>query len=367
VVERGNLIVFDPLKDPSGVFPIRDIHLRVDLDKTKSAKFRGSLTADHLSRAEMEGVFKFDLSQWQISGRVDGIALGTELQQALPGDISGQLTAIAPLQGDFSLDFRANYDRQRQRPLEFEAVGKLAHGRLDTEDLPYALTDLKGTVRVDPQGIVIEKMSARTGKTLLQIEGGQQGFGPEATIALTGQAQNFILDERMVAGLPPTWKQTWDRYQPAGEVNAAFQLKYNGQRWQPEFSVDCISVSFTHHKFPYRLKQTTGTVTLKNKHLSARLTAFAGSRPVEISAEITNPGPAGIGHLVARSAELPLDEPFLQAIPERIQKVVRSFHPRGTINGYIRVARDDPEQPWLPHTIVDLNGIAIQYEKFPYP
>jgi hypothetical protein len=65
--------------------------------------------------------------------------------------------------------------------------------------------------------------------------------------------------------------------------------------------------------------------------------------------------------------DLPLDEKLLQAIPKKIQKVIRSFAPHGTVNSVLHSTRNDPKAPWLRHHIIDLNGIAIRYEKFPYP
>ena len=67
---------------------------------------------------------------------------------------------------------------------------------------------------------------------------------------------------------------------PAGEVDADVQLAFDGQTWRPEVSVRCLNVSFTHHKFPYRLEHGTGTLDLKDDRLKVNLTAYSGSQPV---------------------------------------------------------------------------------------
>jgi len=47
--------------------------------------------------------------------------------------------------------------------------------------------------------------------------------------------------------------------------------------------------------------------------------------------------------------------------------VVRSLDPRGTVNFYMRMWRDRPDEPLHRHLLVGLNRCTVRYRKFPYP
>ena len=381
-IEQGSLLIFDPLKDPSGTFKIRDLNLQFDMaataasnsaavnaavTRTPTARFKGSLVGDHLGRAEVEGSIEMATGQWRMSGRLGDVSLTPELRKSLPGDVDQRLVAIDPLRGHLAVTFHADHHPDRPRPFQFDARALLSGGRIDDARLPFPLTDVTGSVRINQDGVIIDDLTARSGRTQFWIHGRQDGFDPGGTLSLEGKAQRLVLDGQLVNSLPAAWKEAWNQYLPSGEVNATFRLDHDGTTWRPELNVECISVAFMHYKFPFRLEQATGTIAFKDNRLTVRITALAGDRPVELASEITNPGRNGIGHLVVRSNEVSIDQRFLQALPENIRNVINSFEPSGTINGYVRVARDRPDQPWQPHYVIDLNNIAIRYQKFRYP
>ena len=374
-VEQGSLVLFDPLKNPSGMLSFRDINLVFQLSQSADnqtadrplTEVKGSLTGEHLGRAEIEGWINNSTGHWKLAGRLDDIDLSPELQQALPGEFAQRLSTIHPLRGRLEMNFQADHDPRRTDPWQFDARGRLTEGRIDDDRLPYLLTDVKGDVHINQHGITIHEITARNGRTSFWLSGEQKGFGPSPIIKLRGKVERLILDNHIVAKLPVSWRETWNRYLPGGEINATFQLDHDGQRWHPEAMVDCVSVAFTHYKFPYRLEQGHGKISLKNNQLALQLQALAGNRPVDITANITNPGRNGIGEVLIRADKLPLNEQLLQAIPQPQQTIIRSFAPRGTVNSMLHITRSDPKARWIPHHIIDLNAISIRYEKFPYP
>ena len=67
------------------------------------------------------------------------------------------------------------------------------------------------------------------------------------------------LDRALLNILPHRLQAQWNKYLPAGQVDADVRLAFDGQTWRPEIAVRCLNVSFTHHKFPYRLEHGKGT------------------------------------------------------------------------------------------------------------
>ena len=89
----------------------------------------------------------------------------------------------------------------------------------------------------------------------------------------------------------------------------------------------CLNVSFTHHKFPYRLEHGKGTLELKDDLLKLNLTAYSGSQPVRLAAEVAHPFSGPTGWFEAKGDDIQLDEALLAALPEKPQEVVRSLDP----------------------------------------
>ncbi|MCE9543934.1 MAG: AsmA-like C-terminal region-containing protein, partial [Planctomycetia bacterium] len=184
---------------------------------------------------------------------------------------------------------------------------------------------------------------------------------------LTADARKFMLERQLVDLLPPTWQQIWYQYLPAGEVNLRFSLDFDGQRWTPKLDAQCVDVSFSHHKFPYRLERASGNLAFADNKLALRLRAFGDGRPVDIDGQIEHPGPASTGVVTINTTELPVSSRLMDALPGKSQTVVRSLAPQGTINAQVRVSRQVATDKWHQQIAVDLNRIAIRYEKFAYP
>ncbi|MGB6045140.1 MAG: AsmA-like C-terminal region-containing protein [Pirellulales bacterium] len=372
-IEGGTLVIFDPLKNPSSTLTLRDINLEIhprpltsNVDTEPSSHFEGSLSGDHFGRVELQGWHDRDSRRWSVAGRVNDLAVSPDLQNSLPGQTGNWLRPAEVFRGTVPLTFRVDNDPLREQPYQFDISGTLQRGRIDDRRLPYPITDVSGNVRFTQDGFLLENIAARSGRTILSLKGHQNGYGPTSHLFLEGEGQSIELEQQLVQLMPPEWQQIWNKYQPAGQIDTHIKLEHDGTSWRPELTVNCTNLAFTHYRFPYRIERARGKITFKDDLLKVNLNAFAGSRPVQIESEITRPGPYGIGYVDVRTKNLPLDERFVAAIPEQHRGLVTSFAPHGTMDGHLRVKRNRPDATWEHHTTLDLNGIAIKHEKFPY-
>ncbi len=374
-IEEGELILFDPLKNPSGVLKMSDVNCLVAFSLAKNSagqiekqtSLKGSMLGEHFGRIELEGNLSNQTQCWQVSGRVESATLSPEIQQDLPGDVAKHLSPIGQLRGQIGIQFRLNYDPQRAQPLHFTAMGKLTQGSLANDQLPYPVSDIEAEIHVNQNGVQIKNATAHSGRTQFSVNAQIDGFDENAKFLIGGKASHLILDQQIADILPGKWREQWNRYLPGGEINADFQLRRDEKGWDPQCKIECISLAFTHHKFPYRMEHAHGTIELKNKQLYLQLSAQAGDRPVEIVGRIDQPGPNGVGEVFMKADNVPLDEKLIRATPEKVQKVIQSFAPQGTVNIFFHAKRDIPTAKWVPHYIVDLNKISIRYDKFGYP
>ena len=274
---------------------------------------------------------------------------------------------MGDLRGQGDLRFELSYDPAAVVPLKYNLSGRLSRGRIDDGRLPHALADIRATIHVDNGGYTIDDLAARSGQATLRMSCRGSGFEPNSPLSLTAELRQLDLDRALVNILPEAAQEQWYKYRPAGEVDADVRLSFDGQTWRPEVAVRCLNVSLTHHKFPYRLEHGKGTLDLKDDKLQVNLTAYSGSQPVRLAAEATHPFSAPTGWFEAKGDDIQLDESLLAALPEKPSEVVRALDPRGTVNFYLRMWCERPDEPMHQHLLLAANHCSIRYNKFPYP
>lgn len=324
-------------------------------------------SGDGFRRVEIEGWADLQTPACSIRGRAEAIELSPELRDSLPDPLGEKLRRLPDLRGQLDLRFELSYDPAATSPLKYDLSGRFSRGRIDDPRLPHALSDIRAAVRIDNGGFAIDDCTARGGQSTLRMSCRRSGFKSDSPLRLTAQLRQFDLDRALLTILPQWAQDLWYKYLPAGEIDADVRLGFDGKSWQPEAAVRCLNVSFTHHKFPYRLDHGRGTLELKDDRLKVSLTANSGSQPMRLSAEVAHPFANPTGWFEARGEDLPVDEKLLKALPEKPQKVVRSLHPRGAVDFYVKMWRNAADEPMHQHVWLTANRCSIRYEKFPYP
>ncbi len=406
-VESGVIEVFDPLKVPASTLTLRDVNLSLmplaansplptnlrsapgegqgvrasssspdaltltlsqrERGPSDTRRLQGMFAGDGFRRVEVEGWVDLQAGTCSIRGQAEGLEVSPELRDCLPNPLAAKLLALGDLRGQGDLRFELSYDPAASLPLKYDVSGRLVRGRIDDARLPHALSDIRATVRVDNGGYAIDDLVARSGQATLRMACRRSGFESGSPLWLKAEVRQFDLDRALLNILPQYAQDIWNKYRPTGKVDADVQISFDGKVWRPEIAVRCLNVSFTHHKFPYRMEHGKGTLDLKDDRLKAVVTAYGGSQPVRLTAEVAHPFSNPTGWFEAKGDDIQLDEPLLAALPEKPREVVRSLDPRGTVNVYLRMWRDKPGEPMHQHLLLAANRCSVRYEKFPYP
>ncbi len=359
IVESLVIEIFDPLKVPASTLTLRDVNLSlIPVPMTQpgvkagTRRLQGMLAGDGFRRVEFEGLLDLQTPTFSIRGHADGLEISPELRDSLPNPLATKLLALGDLrgQGDLRLGdlrgqgdlrFELNYDPAATVPLKYDIAGRLARGRIDNALLPHALTDIRAALHVDNGGYTIDDFVAHSGQATLRMACCGSGFERTSPLGLTAEVRQLDLDRALQNILPPCAEDQWHKYLPAGEVDADVRLSFDGQVWRPEIVAQCLNVSFTHHKFPYRLEHGKGTLSLKDDQLLLNLTAYSGTQPVRLAAEVAHPFSDATGWFKAEGDAIQLDESLLKALPAKPQEVVRSLDPHGAVNFYVRMWCDE--------------------------
>jgi hypothetical protein len=280
-----------------------------------------------------------------------------------------------------------------EAPLDWSADVALDRGRLDHDLLPQPLSGLTAKLHADASRMVTERVEAKCGTADVAVACERHGWTDDAPIGLAARVVGLPLDAHLQAILPAPISAIWQRFQPAGKVDAEAKVSFDGRQWQPEITAHCRGVSLTDAKsFPYRVEQTTGTVSFtptapNGPELRLNLSGIGGGRPIQINgqlnfvvaAEQSDGGAATaaplfrpLGWLEITGSDIPIHEQLLAALPDKpprsAQRFVRSLCPQGTIDLRWRAQWSDRSQPRPDiDQEIHLKDCSIQYDRFPYP
>ncbi len=377
-IENGTFEVFDPLKNPSSTFTLRDINLSLkpsasNPGEPKLLEVQGYLAADQVRRVEVVGTLDPSGGRWTLSGTADGLEISPELRSSLPDPIARSMEALKSLRAQANLSFRTSGD-DFHTPPQFEVNGDVVAGRFDDPVLRNPLTDLKGTVHCDNRGIHIRDLTARYGSAVWEVpQFDRWGYNADSPLALRASGRQMRFDRGWGETLGEPWRTYWRDYDPEGDINLECSITFDGQRWKPVLHATCVNnVSFSCRKFPYRLERCRGTVTLNDTVLDVSVVAFSGAQPVNLRGRFFNPGPQYNGQLEIWGEKIQFDEKLFEALLKpKARDTLRSLNPRGTFEFHTRLWRE-PNDP-LPrpeihqHTRIVVSRCSMNYDKFQYP
>ncbi len=332
-------------------------------------RFEGSAVSDLVRRIELSGRIDPDQPRWTVSGTIEGLEFSPEFRDAVPAELAQELAVLGSLRGQVGLSLKAGYDPSRKAPYSFDIAGQLSRARLDDSRLPHPLNNLRAEFHCGDEGIRIERFSAQSGQATIHGAYRRSGHEEKSPCVIVANVRDLELDRELEEVLPEPLRKPWREYLPAGQVHIDSVFSFDGTAWTPEVTVECVNVSYSHDKFPYRLERSSGWIKLKGDVLTARLTGYSVNQPIRISAEVTHPHcePDLFGWIEIKGDDLPLDEKLLSALPRAAQSTIRSLEPHGTINAWFRAWRDRPGDRIHRHLKTWPNQCSIRYTKFAYP
>jgi hypothetical protein len=256
------------------------------------------------------------------------------------------------------------------------------HYRLDVsrctiryEKFPYPLTNVCGTLEMFDGNWTFRNIEGANKSARVHCEGhftpGLQGN--ELVLKIVGREVPLEEDLRDALGPHnPHIRQVWSDMRPRGLVDLTVDVNYLSE--QKKFNVgvrvqplrDTASIEPVH--FPYRLERLQGVVLYQDGQITfQRFKAEHGpvKEPVKITAEgncTFQPDGRWNIHFASLTTErLRADRDLIQALPERLRKVVVELNPTGAVNlrGSFDLERSgQPDEP--PHSKWDVRLVLMR-------
>lgn len=359
--------------------------------KDRWLKIDGQIEDSLAKQVKFSGTVNPGTLAYQLTADFSDFKLTEERVRSTPWIASrwpDDLHVTASTDGNFSLNSSG-----RGQPLVWSVDVNVAGGRVQHPQLPRPLSNVTFSAHADARGINIPSITAVCGEAKLDAACNVSGFMPDDPAgprgAMNARVTNLVLDESVYRVLPAKGRKLWDRFRPAGVVDASISLKHDGQQLMPDINIACRNASFEDsEKFPYRLRQGSGSIRFSqfagssNGTLAIDLNAMGEGHPVHITAEF--PGlpcdlqtakrlpsdafsPCPLGWVQIDGTSLRCTEALLSALPERTQKPIRSLNPRGIFSASWRMERVSCDQPPISTVRLEVEDGTIRYKDFPYP
>lgn len=377
-IENAVVEISDPLKNQSGTFTLRDIDLEFkpddrfgpDADGRTAMQLIGHLSGDHFRQIDMAASFSPSGKHWSIHGAIQELDFSPEMTRSLPGIVSRRLAELGSLRAQMKGRFSVYRDPAAAPDFGFELSGQVTRGRIDDPRLPYPLTDLRAHFECTPQGLSITDATARSGQTTLRVEEfRRQGFGPTSPYTMKAAGHRLVFASQLRSALPQSWQEEWQKFMPSGEFDVdLLEIDYDGVRWTPHMTIRLMNVGFSYHKFPYRLEHCSGRVALNDDDLTVDLKTANEGAQVRVFGQFSHPGPNATGYCEIRGDGVRFDEKLFLALGDPSRRIVRSLHPRGTMNVFFRCQTENQVPgAWRKRLDLSLNRCSLRYDQFPYP
>jgi hypothetical protein len=168
---------------------------------------------------------------------------------------------------------------------------------LDDPLLPYPLTDIKAEIHCYNDGVRLTHLTCLQGQATWEMAYfHRHGYEANSPLELRLTGKQVHLDAAWSNMLPERWRTDWKNFDPEGDIDLDGTIAFDGQTWKPKLEARGLNnVSFSCHKFPYRLEHARGAMTLRDNVLDVAIVAHSGIQPVTINGRIWNPGPGFTG------------------------------------------------------------------------
>ncbi|TWT78024.1 hypothetical protein Pla123a_18240 [Posidoniimonas polymericola] len=328
----------------------------------------------------VQGAVDSDGGRLDLTIDVSQLGVTTQRLMAAPGVPT---LLLAGLDLDAKLDSRTTLKRlSPAAPIDWLCDFHVSKGTLSHPLLPKQMTEVDLRGKCDQAGVRIKQATANNGAAELSAAINVLGWGPEARAAGWLKALKLELNNDVYRVLPDSLKRGWERFDPAGEVDAtAYFWTAPGRVWS-DVKIDGHNLSFEDNKkFPYRLTGGTGSLRFVDKQtkdksrLVLSLNAQGEGRAVQIAGEFQGlplpperRGECPPGVLRVSSNAMRVTPRLLAALPPKAGRVLDSLHPEGEFGIVWTMRRDSLAQP-EPELTTDLliHDASVRFEKFPYP
>ncbi len=392
VIENAQITLSDQSRSRLPALSLRDVNLIIrpvtgSAPATDTEFAKGHVSEFGLEPLQIDGTFSGPLVEHAVvHARSDPasklLLLSCDFEQmqlskdlltwasALSGKSLNQTSLHGKVDGHVVVEQQFQIDAKPR----FDATFHLQGARLEDPRLPGPLVDLACVVHCQNDLLTIKQLRGSCGTATVAMQLERRGWTTTAPLAMGLRVQKINLDKQTYDVLPAVLQDQWDKYQPAGIVDADVQVTFDGQKWTPVVKLTGRELAFESDKFRYRVKGGSGSMTFTPRNeihtatLDIDLIGYAGGQPLRFEGQVFDPRPSALGWIEVTGSNVDIEDRMIAALPEKTRHVIDAINPQGKFNVRWRLDRTQLGQI-KPHTNLRLELVdcRVNYEKFPYP
>ena len=155
-----------------------------------------------------------------------------------------------------------NYDPDAKRPWQHHCRLRLSQAKLKHPDLPLPLEDLEAVLECVDGKLKLERLTAHSGTTPLEIKDGWAYPGcPDPDLECKVKIDNLHLNRELFAALPASVREFDSDFRPAGIVNLSVEFGCRCRSMAPALRRGAEGhLQHASSGFPMRLDHIQGTI-----------------------------------------------------------------------------------------------------------
>ncbi|NQT19856.1 MAG: AsmA family protein [Planctomycetes bacterium] len=386
------------LYEHSPALELTDFRIAVESGSYSGSQltFNGAATQAGVGSVALTGHVDLDAKSVVLNAELPRIEIGEQLRKLLPDSAVVELDDLG-LEGQTGIAARMKYEWGAEEHFSQTFVATPSNCIVERVEFPLRLTQVDGELESDGKTLRIKRVTAHYRDGSVEM---LRGFIDKKIAEFDIVARNMPLTEEVKQAIPDEVRPVWDDFRITGgkaDVEHRITLHKGGGKLFPEhfLRLDLSDIAAKYNEFPYPVSQVGGRVTWitpkqgeqTHSRVEIDLAATAGKGTCEIKGRIPVPPinrpenehpenyvfPDDSPDITIKAERIELDDKLLTAISPLSQEVVDildALHATGNVNATVQLKlKNDGKKGSVTScaVIVDLNGIEITVDEFPYP
>ncbi len=309
-----------------------------------------------------------------VRGVAKGAYLSRDLFDRLPPQWRKNVRELRDLQCICDVSFAVHQSPVGE--LDYKLKTTIHEGRFSHQSIPQPISQLRGIVSCDPNGVSIQTSQFMFGDSLVRASGSIHGHAWPCSADLQIHASNIMLDDRLAAALPAKMQANWHKFSPYGRVDVEGNLLHRDAEWKLNGHVTCKGVDVEYDRFPYPVESLFGKVEIRDgMAIAERLGGTIGANQMQCAFKL--PIKPGItlekSFAITTDGPIPIDATLLKSMSPRdgpmskLESFTRSLKPRGRLHLVTALLTTDANGRSSRKMDVRVSNGYLRYEKFRYP
>ena len=396
-IRAGKLTFEDRAAGPGvPVLEVRDLELTLLNDPLPTLTIEGTGVVDISGPVRLRATVTRATMAVHLEIDQPDISVDAELWRRVGMLFPAAAAHLRHLTGKAEAFVKVDLPGESQAKAGHQVTFRLHEGHFRHPRLPIPVDGIEAEATLIDGAIPAAHATASSGPTRFGVDLKNLRL-PAAPVEIDPDSLNQLLDELNVtvkqlnitkpilALLPPKLQTLDEDLSPSGPVSIRYEFRAGEKRASRQewtFEPQGMSGSFIHFKYPLvdvRGRIVVDATPVSGNNIALDLTARSGFATATLKGTIEGEKKTSKVDLRIAARDVPLDDEFMRALPEKAQKASRQFlpaasrefglaaRPMGKADVVADIRRAKGAERFERFFVLNLREVSTLYDQFPYP